>query len=271
MTPAEHLAEVQAAFAPTDARLGELVAAAVHHLHAFVEETGLTRDEWFAGIRFLTEVGHWCDDVRQEFILLSDTLGVSMLVEMLSTGTVPGATEPTVFGPFHLDGAPERALGASIVDAEVPGGEALVVRGAVRGVDGKPLGGARLDVWQVQPNGLYDVQDAAGPAMNLRGIFTADREGRYEFRTVRPVDYTIPDDGPVGVMLRATGRKPWRPAHIHIVAEAEGYEPVTTHLFDAASPHLESDAVFGVRPSLVVAMDGGEASFDITLAPSASR
>jgi catechol 1,2-dioxygenase len=125
-------------------------------------------------------------------------------------------------------------------------------------------------VWQVQPNGLYDVQDADSPAMNLRGVFTADGDGRYEFRTVRPVDYTIPDDGPVGQMLRATGRHAWRPAHVHIVAAAEGYEPVTTHLFDAASPHLGSDAVFGVRQSLVVDMDGGEASFDITLAPAAA-
>jgi protocatechuate 3,4-dioxygenase beta subunit len=269
MTPAEHLADVQAAFKPTDARLGELAAAAVRHLHAFVEETGLTREEWFAGIQFLTAVGHWCDDLRQEFILLSDTLGVSMLVEMLATNGVPGATEPTVFGPFHVDGAPERSLGSSIVDAD-QGGEALVVRGVVRDVDGKPIGGARLDVWQVQPNGLYDVQDAASPAMNLRGIFSADGEGRYEFRTVRPVDYTIPDDGPVGQMLRATGRHPWRPAHIHIVADADGFEPVTTHLFDAASPHLGSDAVFGVRQSLVVDMDGGEAIFDITLAPAAT-
>lgn len=267
MTPAEHLAQVQASFdrAP-DARLAQIMRAAVAHLHAFVEEVGLTRDEWFAGIDFLTRAGQACTDERQELILLSDTLGVSMLVEMLSHGAAPGTTEPTVFGPFHVEGAPERPLGASIVDADV-GGEPLRVHGTVRSLDGTPLPGARLDVWQTAPNGLYDVQDGGQPAMNLRGLFTAADDGGYEFRTVRPVAYPIPGDGPVGEMLRATGRHTWRPAHIHFVVDAPGHERVITHVFDRASEHLDSDAVFGVRDSLVIDMDGGQATFDPVLEP----
>ena len=264
ITPAQHLAEVQATFdGAADARTAEIMKAAVKHLHAFVEEVGLTRDEWFAGIQFLTAVGHKCDDVRQEFILLSDTLGVSMLVEMVNHGAAAGTTEPTVFGPFHVDGAPAKELGDSIVVDD--DGEPLVVRGTVRNLDGEPIAGATLDVWEVGSNGLYDVQDDGQEGMDLRGLFTTDAQGRYEFRTVRPVDYTIPDDGPVGKMLRATGRHPWRPAHVHLVASAPGYKTVTTHAFDAKSAYLDSDAVFGVRDSLVVDMDGGEATFDIVL------
>jgi len=269
ISPSEHLAQVQATFEGTaDPRTVELVRAAVKHLHAFIEEVGLTRDEWFAGIQFLTSVGQKCDDTRQEFILLSDTLGASMLVEMINHAAADGTTEPTVFGPFHVDGAPVKEFGDSIIVDD--DGEAMVLSGTVTNLDGEPITGATLDVWEVGSNGLYDVQDDGQEGMDLRGVFTTDDEGRYRLTTVRPVDYTIPDDGPVGQMLRATGRHPWRPAHIHIVADADGFEPVTTHLFDAASPHLGSDAVFGVRQSLVVDMDGGEAIFDITLAPAAT-
>ncbi len=264
-TPSEHLAQVLASFDDSsDPRLVEISRAAVKHLHAFAEEVGLSRDEWFAGIEFLTAVGAMCDDVRQEFILLSDTLGLSMLVEMLSQGGADGTTEPTVFGPFHVDGAPARANGDSIVETDT-GGEALMVSGTVRALDGSPIVGASVDVWQTAANGLYDVQDESQAAMNCRGVFTTDDAGRFSFRTVRPVDYTIPDDGPVGAWLGATGRHPWRPAHIHLVAEAEGYVPITTHLFDQGSGYLDSDAVFGVRDSLVVDMDGGTATFDVVL------
>ncbi|HET6952227.1 MAG TPA: dioxygenase [Acidimicrobiales bacterium] len=271
ITPAEHLAAVQATFSGAgDPRLADVMRSLVAHLHAFVVDVGLTRDEWFAGIDFLTRVGHMCDGQRQEFILLSDTLGVSMLVEMLAQGGVPGTTEPTVFGPFHVEGAPERALGASIVEpgGDLPG-EPLTVAGTVRSLDGTPLGGARLDVWQTAPNGLYDVQDERQPAMNLRGVFTAAADGGYHFRTLRPVAYPIPGDGPVGEMLRATGRHNWRPAHIHFVVSAPGHKPVITHVFDRASAYLDSDAVFGVRDSLVVGMDGGTARFDPVLEPVA--
>ncbi|HET9600099.1 MAG TPA: dioxygenase [Acidimicrobiales bacterium] len=262
ISPSEHLAQVQETFEGGDARTTEIMRAALKHLHAFVEEVGLTREEWFAGIQFLTAVGQKCDDVRQEFILLSDTLGVSMLVEMLNHAAADGTTEPTVFGPFHVDGAPAKEFGGSIVSDD--DGEPLVLRGTVSNLDGEPIAGASLDVWEVGSNGLYDVQDP-NRGLDLRGVFTTDDQGRYEIRTVRPVDYTIPDDGPVGQMLRATGRHPWRPAHVHVVASAPGYKPVTTHAFDAASGYLDSDAVFGVRRSLIIDMDGGEAEFNVVL------
>ncbi len=261
ITPDAHLAEVQATFSG-DPRTVEIMRAAVKHLHAFVEEVGLTRDEWFKGIQFLTEVGHKCDDVRQEFILLSDTLGVSMLVEMVNQEASDGTTEPTVFGPFHVDGAPPKDFGESIIIDD--DGEPLVLRGTVTNLEGEPIAGATLDVWEVGSNGLYDVQNE-GHGMDLRGIFTTDEQGRYEVGTVRPVDYTIPEDGPVGRMLRTTGRHAWRPAHIHVVAAAPGYKTVTTHAFDAGSKYLDSDAVFGVRKSLIVDMDGNEATFDVVL------
>jgi catechol 1,2-dioxygenase len=265
ISPAEHLAEVQATFNPDNPRVAEIMKAAVKHLHAFVEEVKLTREEWFAGIQFLTAVGQKCDDVRQEFILLSDTLGVSMLVEMINQDAADGTTEPTVFGPFHVDGVPERGFGDSIIDVD-DAGEPLVLRGTVKNLDGEPIAGAKVDIWEVGSNGLYDVQDTAMEGgLNLRGLFTTDDRGRYEVRTVRPVDYTIPEDGPVGKMLRATGRHAWRPAHIHVVASAPGYKTVTTHAFDTKSAYLDSDAVFGVRRSLAVDMDGGEAVFDVVL------
>jgi protocatechuate 3,4-dioxygenase beta subunit len=263
-TPAEHLATVQATFEnPDNPRLTEIMSSLLEHLHAFAEEVRLTREEWFAGIQFLTDVGHKCDDVRQEFILLSDTLGLSMLVEMINQEGSDGTTEPTVFGPFHLDGAPPKENGDSIVGND--DGDPLVLRGTVRNLDGEPIAGASLDIWEVGTNGLYDVQDPGKDGMDLRGVFTSDADGRYEVLTVRPIDYTIPDDGPVGKMLKAASRHPWRPAHIHVIASAPGYKPVTTHCFDAKSAYLDSDAVFGVRPSLIVDMEGGEAVFDIVL------
>lgn len=267
VTPGDHLAQVQASVeGAADPRLAEIMRAALAHMHAFVQEVGLTRDEWFAGIDFLTRVGQACDAERQEFILLSDVLGVSMLVEMLGQGTTAGVTEPTVFGPFHVDGAPPRPLGSSVVDTDL-GGETLTVHGTVRDPAGAPIAGACLDVWQTAPNGLYDVQDPGQPAMNLRGVFTTGDDGSYSFETVRPSAYPIPGDGPVGALLRATGRHNWRPGHIHFLITAPGHEPVITHVFDAASDYLDSDAVFGVRPSLIVDMDGGEARFDPVLAP----
>jgi hydroxyquinol 1,2-dioxygenase len=263
-TPAEHLAQVLASFdESSNRRLVEILRAATRHLHGFLEETRLTRAEWFTGIQFLTETGQMCDDVREEFILLSDTLGVSMLVEMINHAAVDGTTEPTVFGPFHVDGAPRHAMGDSIVDDASKGGEPLAFSGTVRNLEGEPIGGATLDVWQVQGNGFYDVQE--GRQTNMRGVFVTGDDGRFALATVRPVDYTIPDDGPVGKMLRASGRHPWRPAHIHMVVGAPGYRPVITHVFDAASKYLTSDAVFGVRDSLVIDMEGGQAQFDVVL------
>jgi hydroxyquinol 1,2-dioxygenase len=265
----DHLAQVLASFdgAP-DPRAREILQAAVRHLHAFVTEIRLTREEWAGAIAFLTAVGQKCDETRQEFILLSDTLGVSMLVEMLNQQASPGCTEPTVLGPFYVEGAPARANGETIaIDPQE--GEPLVLTGEVRSIDGTPLAGATLDIWQVQPSGLYDVQEY-GEKRNLRGLFTTDDNGHYRVGCVRPVDYCIPDDGPVGKMLRAGGREAWRPAHIHLIVRAEGHKPLITHVFDAASRRLNSDAVFGTRPSLVVDMSSAIARFDVVLEPLAN-
>ncbi len=263
---ADLAAQVDASFSDAPPRLREILRSATRHLHAFVAETGLTREERAAGIAFLTAVGQRCDDRRQELILLSDTLGVSMAVELLNQSAAAGATEPTVLGPFYLAGAPVRAAGESIVDAPVPG-EPLLLSGQVRSLGGGPIAGATLDVWQVQPDGRYDVQRDDG-ARNMRGVFTTDAEGRYAAGCLRPVDYQVPDDGPVGEMLRAAGRGCWRPAHIHVIARADGHKPLTTHLFDRPSPRLDADVVFGVRPSLVIDMSGGEAHFDFVLEPA---
>jgi catechol 1,2-dioxygenase len=247
-TPGDLTGQVRAAYGTTpEPRLRELLAALIDHLHAFAAETRLTPGEWQAGIEFLTATGQKCDSQRQEFILLSDVLGLSSLVEELSA--VPGATEPTVLGPFYLPGAPERAPGEQIGRAE--DGSPALVRGRVTDLAGKPLPGACLDVWQASGNGLYDTQDPGQPKFNLRGVFGTDAEGRYEFRTVRPASYPVPSDGPVGRLLRATGRHHWRAAHIHAIVSAPGHRAVTTHIFDADNPYLGSDAVFGVRNSLV--------------------
>jgi hydroxyquinol 1,2-dioxygenase len=244
-------AEVLARFSETpDPRLREIMLGLIRHLHAFVKEVQLTEAEWFQAIEILTEAGKMCSDKRQEFILFSDTLGVSMVVDLLDHRKPDGATESTVFGPFHRLGAPEMPPGGNIADRDQTGAPALV-SGRVLDLDGKPVADAVLDVWQAQTNGLYDSQDKNLDGLHMRGKFRTDSEGRYLIRTVLPVNYPIPSDGPVGRMLKATGRHPWRPAHIHFVVSAEGYEPVTTHIFDRTDPYLHSDAVFAVKDSLI--------------------
>jgi hydroxyquinol 1,2-dioxygenase len=243
--------EVLARFSATpDPRLRQIMLSLISHLHAFVKEVQLTEAEWFQAIEILTEAGKMCSDKRQEFILFSDTLGVSMVVDLLDHRKPEGATESTVFGPFHRLGAPEMPAGGNIADRDHTGTPALV-SGRVLDLDGKPIAGAMLDVWQAQTNGLYDSQDQALDGLHMRGKFRSDAEGRYLIRTVLPVNYPIPSDGPVGAMLKAGGRHPWRPAHIHFVVSAEGYEPVTTHIFDRTDPYLQSDAVFAVKDSLI--------------------
>jgi len=236
-----------------DSRLRQLMSGMIRHLHAFALEESLTESEWMAGIRFLTDVGQICSDRRQEFILLSDTLGVSMLVDLINHGTASSATESTVLGPFYVADSPWRSNGDAITDDL--GAQPLLVRGHVRDTAGNPLADATLDIWQNATNRLYAVQDETQSPENLRGRFHTDAGGAFSFRTVRPVDYPIPDNGPVGRMLQATGRHPWRPAHIHFVVSADGCRTVTTHVFDAESPYLESDAVFGVKQSLVRTLD----------------
>jgi hydroxyquinol 1,2-dioxygenase len=233
-----------------DERLRELLTHLVRHLHAFVRDTEPTIAEWEQAISFLTATGHKCDDERQEFILLSDVLGISMLVETINNRKSPGATESTVLGPFHVVTSPRRELGDSI---DLLGtGPPCVVTGRVLSVDGTPLPGAEIDVWQANDQGFYDVQQpGVQPRANGRGLFTADEKGAFWFRTVVPSHYPIPADGPVGALLTATKRHPYRPAHIHFIVTAPGHAPLTTHIFVAGSPYIESDAVFAVKKSLI--------------------
>ena len=244
--------QVVASFANTpDARLRTLMQSLVRHMHAFVREVEPTEAEWMAAIRFLTDTGKICDElVRQEFILLSDTLGVSMLVDAINHRYATGATDTTVFGPFYIRGMPERAYGENM--AFSPGTPALV-HGRVLSTDGRPVADAVLDVWQTAENGMYSGQDTAQPHGNLRGRYRTDDEGRYAIMTIVPASYPIPTDGPVGQMLNATGRHAWRPAHLHFMIDAPGHRTLVTHLFDEDDPYLQSDAVFGVKPSLLVA------------------
>jgi len=234
-----------------DPRLYAIMTSLVKHLHGFVKEVEPTNEEWMQAIRFLTDTGHMCTDWRQEFILLSDTLGVSMLVETINNRKPSGATETTVLGPFHVEGVPHVENGTNIsLDGK---GEPMLVRGRVTDTEGRPIAGALLDVWQANEDGFYDVQQKGiQPDNNLRGIFTTDADGRYWFRSAKPRFYPIPDDGPVGKMLAALGRHPFRPAHVHFIVGAKGHAPIVTHYFVPGDPYLESDAVFGVKESLIV-------------------
>jgi len=231
-----------------DPRLKEILTSLVQHLHAFAREVKLTEAEWFQGIDFLTRVGHITDDQRQEFILLSDTLGLSMLTVAMNNDKPAGCTESTVFGPFYVEGAPAYDLGEDVANGAA--GIPCQVRGTVRGLNGEAVPGAEMHVWQADAEGKYDVQREL-PAHQARGVLHADDRGEYHFRSILAEAYPIPDDGPVGDMLRATRRHPWRPAHLHFMIKAPGYETLITHVFRAGDPYLDSDAVFGVRQSLI--------------------
>ena len=219
-------------------------------LHEAVKEIEPTQDEWFEAIMFLTRTGHLCTEWRQEFILLSDVLGVSMLVDAINNRKPSGASESTVLGPFHVAGAPELPMGANIcLDRK---GEDMVIAGSIVDTDGKPIANAMVDVWQANDEGFYDVQQKGiQPDFNLRGVFRTGPDGKYWFRAVKPEYYPIPDDGTVGKLLLALGRHPCRPAHIHFIIEADGFETLTTHIFDPDDPYIDSDAVFGVKASLL--------------------
>ena len=226
------------------------MAILVEHLHAAVREAGVTPDEWMTAIQFLTETGHLCSEWRQEFILLSDVLGVSMLVDAINHQRPAGSTENTVLGPFHVSGAPRLALGVNIsLDGK---GEPLLVHGRVTDIAGRPVAGATLDVWQANADGFYDVQQKGiQPDWNLRGIFETDADGAYWFRSAKPRWYPIPDDGPVGRLLTSLGRHPNRAAHLHFIVEAPGYDRIVTHIFTPDCPYLAEDAVFGVKSPLI--------------------
>jgi hydroxyquinol 1,2-dioxygenase len=230
-------------------RLKQIMTSLVQHLHAFARDVKLTEEEWFQGIEFLTQCGHITDAKRQEFILLSDVLGLSMLTVAMNNEKPRGCTESTVFGPFHVEGAPRYGLGDDIANGAK--GTPCLVRGTVRDIAGKAIPGAELDVWQSDEEGLYDVQHEGLDQAQARGVLKADGDGKFFFRSILAVPYAIPHDGPVGRMLEATGRHPWRPAHLHFMVKAPGYETLVTHVFRDNSDYLDSDAVFGVRQSLV--------------------
>ncbi|TXC67982.1 hydroxyquinol 1,2-dioxygenase [Sphingomonas ginsenosidivorax] len=234
-------------------RLKQVMTSLVQHLHAFARDVQLTEAEWFEGIQFLTNVGHITTDVRQEFILLSDTLGLSMLVTALNNKKPRECTEATVFGPFHVEGSPHFELGEDVSEGVL--GEPCFVKGCIVGLDDEPVPRAELQVWQADATGMYDVQYDALPdgthEHHARGTLNADERGQFHFRTVRAEAYPIPHDGPVGRMLEALGRHPWRPAHLHFMITAPGYERLITHVFREGDKYLDSDAVFGVRSSLI--------------------
>lgn len=233
-----------------DPRFKKVMLSLIRHMHAFVREVELTEAEWVEGIKFLTATGHKCDGDRQEFILLSDVLGVSMLVDAINHRKPDGTTESTVLGPFYVAGAPDVPNGTDISYGSP--GEPTEVSGRVLTPQGKPIVGAVLDVWQTAANSLYSTQDPNQDRFNLRGRFHTDAKGAFFFRTIKPVSYPVPTDGPVGAILNAMGRHPHRPAHLHFIVSAPGYESVATHLFVEGDPYLDSDVVFGVKNSLVV-------------------
>lgn len=231
-------------------RFRQIMQSLIRHLHGFVREVELTEEEWFEAIKFLTATGQKCDDKRQEFILMSDVLGVSMLVDAINHRSSAGTTETTVLGPFFVHGAPEIDNGGDM--AAGWNGEPTYVSGRVLSSAGKPIAGALLDLWQSNSEGSYDVQLADTGGKQLRAKLRTDAAGRFSVRTILPTSYPVPTDGPMGLVLARMGRHPMRPAHLHFMVSAPGYETVVTHLFVKGDPYLDSDVVFGVKDSLIV-------------------
>lgn len=234
--------------ADTDPRLRFIMERLAHHLHDFARETELTHDEWREAIKFLRWAGDISSNERDEFVLLSDVLGLSSLIDMVHSPS--DGTNSSVLGPFHIEGAPPLAMGGDLKgDFD---GETVVVEGIIRNPDGEPLSGAKVDIWQTAPNGLYSSQDPDQDTYSFHGLITTGEDGRYAFTTVRPVPYTVPTDGPVGQILNATGRHPWRPSHLHFIVKADGYRSLVTEVFPEDDPYLDQDTVFGVREDLVM-------------------
>jgi hydroxyquinol 1,2-dioxygenase len=240
----------------TDPRLQEVLTALIRHLHAFTKEVGLTHDEWRKGLELLTRAGEMTDDERNEFVLFSDVLGLSSLVDMINSPD--GCTSSSVLGPFHVLGAPELPVGGDMIGAN--DGPQVVVEGHVRDQSGRPIEGAKIELWQTADNGLYSNQDPGQSEYNLRISMVTGTDGRYAMSTIRPAPYMVPDDGPVGDLLKATGRHPWRPSHLHFIVHAKGYRTLVTEVFPSDDPYLDEDAVFGVRSDLVMEYKPGQRS-----------
>jgi protocatechuate 3,4-dioxygenase beta subunit len=245
-----------------DPRHQKILTQLVRHLHAFIEDVEPTEAEWVKAIDFLTRTGQTCDDKRQEFILFSDVLGASMLVDAINHRSESQTTATTVTGPFHASAQHYKSGDNIARGPEATRGEPTVVSGRVLDFNGRPVSSATLDVWQSDDIGYYDIQDKNQPAMNLRGVFTTNEAGEFWFRTIKPAAYPIPTDGPVGELLRASGRHAMRPAHIHFWIKAEGYKDIITHLFVAGDKYLDSDAVFGVKESLILDFDENTSAMD---------
>ncbi len=258
-------------FADTpDDRLKAIMSSLVKHLHAFARDVNLTEAEWFKGIEFLTATGQKCSATRQEFILLSDVLGLSMLTVAMNHDKPQGCTEATVFGPFYVQDAPHYENGDDVANGA--SGQPCQVRGTVWGLGGEPVPNAMIEVWQADDEGHYDVQKEGLEQAQARGVLHARGDGSFEFRTIVAEPYPIPIDGPVGQMLEATHRSPWRPAHLHFMIKADGYETLITHVFRSGDGYLKADPVFGVRQSLIAdwipQADGSTSlDFDFVLNP----
>jgi hydroxyquinol 1,2-dioxygenase len=269
----------------TDPRTREIMGSLVQHLHDFARETKLTHEEWRAGIAFLEGCAAIETEDRHEFVLASDVLGMSSLIDMINSSE--DATSSSVLGPFHVSGAPPLAYGGDM--KRHYGGPMLLAEGVIKDSAGNPIAGAQIDIWQTAPNGLYASQDQEQDTYSFHGLMTVGEDGKYAFTTVKPVEYTVPSDGPVGDILRACGRHPWRPSHLHYIVTAPGFQPLVTEIFPDDDPYLDQDTVFGVRNDLVMTYvekpasefpEGMEVSgkvtenflqvtFDVTLAPKA--
>lgn len=240
----------------TDPRLREIMTSLAQHLHDFAKETKLTHEEWQTGLKFMQWAGDITTDDRNEFVLLSDVLGLSSLVDMINSS--PEGTNSSVLGPFHISGSPQKPMGADLRGDDE--GELILVEGRILDADRNPIAGATIDIWQTASNGLYSSQDENQDRYNFHALFTTEQDGRYTFTTTRPVSYTVPTDGPVGGILNATGRHPWRPSHLHYIVKADGYAPLVTEVFPDDDPYLDQDTVFGVRDDLVMSYDRHPAS-----------
>jgi len=248
----------------TPARARELLSSLVRHLHDFAREVSLTHEEWFQGIQVLTRCGEMTDDKRNEFILLSDALGIESLVDAISHGHCENnETESAVLGPFYREGAPLLESGASIAQRGEADGSSMFLHGVVRDAQGNPVANAELDVWETSKNGLYEQQDDAQPDMNLRGRFRTAADGSYAIRGVRPVSYPIPYDGPTGDLLQLMGRHPYRPGHIHMIVRAERMKTLISQIYDAEDEYIDSDSVYSVKGSLIVNFEKAAEEMDV--------